>query len=226
MSTLASRLRSWIRRTLGRLQLESEMEAEIRFHVDAYTEDLVRKGVPRAEAVRRARIEFGAIENTKEECREATGATLLENFLQDLRYGTRSMRRAPGFTAVAVIALALGIGANAAIFSVVNAVLIRPLAYKDADRLVTILNNGDGPVAVANYIDWRDQSKSFEAMAAADYWSANLTGVDAPERLLGLKVTQNLLPMLGVQPLLGRLFVEGEDRVGAEHEIILSYNLW
>ncbi|HXT74768.1 MAG TPA: ABC transporter permease [Candidatus Eisenbacteria bacterium] len=226
MSTLASRLRSWFRRTLGRPQLESEMETEIRFHVDAYTEDLERQGVSRSEAVRRARIEFGAIENTKEECREATGATLLENFLQDLRYGARSMRRAPGFTAVAVIALALGIGANAAIFSVVNAVLIRPLAYKDSDRLVTILNNGDGPVAVANYIDWRDQSQSFETMAAADYWSANLTGVDTPERLLGLKVTQNLLPMLGVQPLLGRLFVEGEDRVGAEHEVILSYKLW
>jgi predicted permease len=226
MSALFSRLRSWMRRTLGRPQLESEMETEIRFHVDAYTEDLVRQGIPRPEAARRARIEFGAIENTKEECREATGATLLENFLQDLRYGARSMRRAPGFTAVAVIALALGIGANAAIFSVVNAVLLRPLAYRDSDRLVTILNNGDGPVAVANYIDWRDQSRSFQAMAAADYWSANLTGLDAPERLLGLKVTQNLLPMLGVQPLLGRLFVEGEDRVGAEHEIILSYNLW
>jgi putative ABC transport system permease protein len=226
MSTLASRLRSWIRRTLGRPQLESEMETEIRFHVDAYTDDLVRQGVPRAEAVRRARIEFGGIENTKEECREVTGATLLGDFVQDLRYGARSMRRAPVFTAVAVIALALGIGANAAIFSVVNAVLLRPLGYQDSGRLVTILHRGDDPVAVANYVDWRDQSKSFEAMAAADYWSANLIGVDAPERLLGLKVTQNLLPMLGVQPLLGRLFVEGEDRVGAEHEVILSYNLW
>jgi predicted permease len=226
MSTLASRVRSWIRRTLRRPQLESEMETEIRFHVDAYTEDLMRQGVPRAEAVRRAHIEFGAIESTKEECREATGAMLLENFLQDLRYGARSMRRAPGFTAVAVIALALGIGANAAIFSVVNAVLLRPLAYKDSARLVTILHGGDDPVAVANYIDWRDQSRSFEAMAAADYWSPSLTGVDTPERLLGLRVTQNLLPMLGVQPLLGRLFVQGEDRVGAEHEVILSYNLW
>jgi predicted permease len=226
MSALFSRLRSWMRRTRGRPQMESEMETEIRFHVDAYTEDLVRQGIPRPEAARRARIEFGAIENTKEQCREATGATLLENFLQDLRYGARSMRRAPGFSAVAIIALALGIGANAAIFSVVNAVLLRPLAYQDSDRLVTILNNGDGPVAVANYIDWRDQSRSFEAMAAADYWSANLTGLDAPERLLGLKVTQNLLPMLGVKPLLGRLFVEGEDRVGAEHELILSYTLW
>ena len=226
MRTLLSRMRSWMRRTLRRPELESDMETEIRFHVDAYTEDLMRQGVPRAEAVRRAHIEFGAIENTKEECRDATGATLLENFVQDLRYGARSMRRAPGFTVVAVTALALGIGANTAIFSVVNAVLLRPLAYKEAGRLVTILNNGDGPVAVANYIDWRDQSTLFETMAAADYWSANLSGVDAPERLLGLKVTQNLLPMLGIKPLLGRLFVEGEDRVGAEHEVILSYNLW
>ena len=226
MSTIGSRLRSWLRRSLGRPELESEMETEIRFHVDAYIEDLIAQGVPQAEAARQARIEFGAIENTKEECREATGVTLLENFLQDLRYGARSMVRSPGFTAVAVIALALGIGANAAIFSVVNAVLLRPLAYRDSDRLVTILHGGDDPVAVANYIDWRNQSQSFEAMAAADYWSANLTGLDHPDRLLGLKVTQNLLPMLGVQPFLGRLFVKGEDEVGAEHEVILSYNLW
>src|SRR5882724_191341 len=97
--TLWIRLRSWIRSTLYRPRMESEMEMELRFHVDAYTEDLVRQGIPRAEAARRARIEFGAIENTKEECREATGATLLENFIQDLLYGARSMRRAPGFTA-------------------------------------------------------------------------------------------------------------------------------
>jgi putative ABC transport system permease protein len=117
----------------------------------------------------------------------------------------------PGFTLVAVLTLALGIGANAAIFSVVDAVLLRPLAYQDADRLVTILHNGDNPVAVANYLDWRDQSSSFEAMGAADYWSANLSGIDSPEHILGLKVTQSLLPLLGVEPLLGRLFVAGED---------------
>src|ERR1700733_4020444 len=102
-----------------------------------------------------------------------------EHFVQDLRYGARGLWRTPGFTAVAVMALALGIGANTAIFGVVNAVLLRPLAYKDADRLVTILHNGTGPVATANYIDWRDQSSSFEAVGAADYWSPNLTSRDS-----------------------------------------------
>src|SRR5216683_5914923 len=99
-------------------------------------------------------------------------------FAQDLRYGARALLRTPGFTAVAVIALALGIGANTAIFSTVNAVLLRPLAYKDPDRLFTVMHSGASPVAVANYIDWRDQNHSFEAMGAADYWRPNLTSTD------------------------------------------------
>ncbi|HEX4807816.1 MAG TPA: ABC transporter permease, partial [Bryobacteraceae bacterium] len=131
----------------------------------------------------------------------------------------------------AITTLALGIGANTAIFSVVNAVLLRPLAYKDANRLVTVLHYGTGPVATANYIDWRDQSHSFEAMGAADYWSPNLGNHDASdtspaEHLYALKVTQNMLPLLGVEPLLGRLFIPGEDHEGADHEAILSYRLW
>ena len=148
----------------------------------------------------------------------ATGRSRrLEHFVQDLRYGARGLLRTPGFTAIAAITLALGIGANTAIFSVVNAVLLRPLAYKDADRLVTLLHDGTDPVAVANYIDWRDQSRSFQSMAAAEYWSPNLTGRDSAEHLLGLHVTQNLLPMLGVEPLLGRVFVTGRrpQRIGA-----------
>jgi predicted permease len=224
--TLWSRLRSWMRVTLLRSRMESEMDTELRFHLEAYADDLIRSGVSRQEAMRRARLEFGGLERAKEECREARGATFIETLLQDLRYGVRTMLRAPGFTAIAMVALALGIGANAAIFSVVNAVLLRPLAYKDSARLVTILMNGSGPVAVANYIDWRDLSHSFEAMGAADYWSPNLTGIDSPEHIRGLKITQNLFPMLGVEPLLGRLFVEGEDKEGSEREVILSYRLW
>jgi putative ABC transport system permease protein len=150
----------------------------------------------------------------------------LHELTQDLRFGARSMLRTPGFTAVALIALALGIGANTAIFSVVNAVLLRPLAYRDPDRLVTLLHDGENPVAPANYLDWRDQSRSFETMAAADYWTPNLTGVDPPEHLWALQVTQNLMPMLGVEPLFGRLFAPGEDQRGAEHVVVLSYRLW
>lgn len=224
--TIWSRIRSWLRVSIFRSHAENEMDTELRFHVDAYTEDLIRTGIPAEEALRRARVEFGGIQSTKENCRDARGANIVESFFQDLRYGARSMRRAPGFTAVAVVALALGIGANAAVFSVVNEVLLRPLAYKDADRLVTILHRVKNPVAVANYIDWRDQSRSFEVMAAAEYWSPNLTGTDPPEHLWGLQVTQNMLPMLGVDPLLGRWFAVGEDQKGAEHEVILSYRLW
>jgi predicted permease len=222
---LWSQLRSWAKTTLRRSRMESEMDAELRFHIETFADDLIRNGVPRQEALRRARIEFGAVERVKEEGREARGVRFTETLVHDLQYGIRTMLRTPGFTGIAVIALALGIGANAAIFSVVNAVLLRPLAYKDSDRLVTILHDGD-PVSVANYIDWRDQSHSFEAMGAADFWSPNLAGVDSPEHIRGLKVTQSLFPMLGVQPLLGRLFVEGEDKYGSEREVILSYRLW
>jgi putative ABC transport system permease protein len=224
--TLWSMMRSWMRATLHRPQMEGEMDAELRFHIETYAEELIRSGMPRQEAMRRARMEFGGVERTKEECREARGANIVETLAQDLRYGARMMWRAPGFTAVAVLALALGIGANAAVFSVVNAVLLRPLAYKNPEQLVTILHNTDNPVAVANYIDWRDQSKSFEAMAAADYWTPNLTGSIPPEHLWALKITQNMLPMLGVEPLLGRWFSVGADQEGAENEVILSYRLW
>jgi len=180
--TLWSRGRSWMRAIVGRTQMESEMDAELRFHMQAYAEDLQRKGVGREEAMRRAHIEFGGVERAKEECRNARGVRFTESLLQDLRCGARALRKSPGFTAIAVLTLALGIGANTAIFSVVNAILLHLLAYKDADRLATILNDGNGPISVANYIDWREQSHSFGAMGAAEYWSPNLTGVDQPRK--------------------------------------------
>ncbi|MFZ0591405.1 MAG: ABC transporter permease, partial [Bryobacteraceae bacterium] len=155
----------------------------------------------------------------------------IENLVKDIGYGWRSLLHTPGFTCVAAISLALGIGANTAIFGVVNAVVLQPLAYRDPDRLVTILHNGTGPVATANYMDWRDQSHAFQAMGAADYWSPNISSSDRSdshpaEHLFGLKVTQNMLPTLGVEPLLGRLFAKGEDREGSNREAVLSYALW
>src|SRR5579884_426550 len=205
---------------------EREMAREIDSHLALLQEEFERRGMPAEDARRAARREYGAVEQVKELHREERSFIGVEQFFRDVRYGARNLLRTPGFTVIAVITLALGIGATTAIFSVVNAVLLRPLAYKDADRLVTVLHDGRYPVATANYIDWRDQSRSFEAMGAASYWTPNLTGSDPPEHLYGLQVTQNMLPLLGVKPLLGRLFVAGEDAQGSEHEVVLRHGLW
>jgi len=217
-----ARLRTWLRRE----RFEHDLDEEIRLHMELRQSRYENSGL-RPDAARAATLRgFGNVTYLREQSRQAWGLAWIEQFAQDLRYGWRSMRRSPGFAAVAVIALALGIGANTAIFSVVNAVLLRPLPYQDPARLVTLLHYGDNPVAAANYLDWRDQARSFEAMAAADYWSANLAGTDPPEHLWGLRLTGNLLPMLGIQPMLGRVFAPGEDQKGAEHEVVLSYKLW
>src|ERR1039458_7316215 len=222
-----------MRRFLARLanlfrgsHAESELAREIASHLALLQEDFERRGLPPEAARLAARRAYGGVAQAEELHREARTFPWIEQVIKDARYGVRTLLRAPAFSLVAVVTLALGIGANTAIFSVVNAVLLRPLAYRDAERLVVALHYGTDPVAVANYIDWRDQNRSFETMAAAEYWSANLTGGDAPEHLLGLKVTQNLMPMLGIDPLLGRVFAAGEDRTGAEHEVVLSYRLW
>jgi putative ABC transport system permease protein len=156
----------------------------------------------------------------------------MENLFQDLRYAVRMLFKNPGFTAVAVLTLALGIGANTAIFSVVNTVLLQPLPYKDPDRLMMVWEDDtkrgfprDTPAA-ANYIDWRDQNQVFEGMAAIADASFNLTGVGEPERIDGRRVTANLFPLLGVEPGLGRAFTPEEDRPGAGRVVIISHGLW
>jgi len=150
----------------------------------------------------------------------------METLLQDVRYGIRNLAKTPGFTAVALITLALGIGANTAIFSVVNAVLLRALPYADPDRLVVILHDGRNPTSPANFFDWKRDNHVFENMGAAEAWTPNLTGVDKPEELPGLHVTFDVFPTLGVAPLVGRGFLSEEQQAGKDHEVILSYMLW
>ena len=197
-------------------------EEELRFHLEMAEQEALRRGAP----VREARLNAGGLSQASDALSDQRTIGWLRDFLQDARHGARLLAKSPGFAAAAVLSLALGIGANTAIFSVVNAVLLRPLAYREPDRLVTILHHGELPVAPANYYDWRKQSHSFEAMGAAEWWQPNLIGTDIPEHLFGLRLTESLLPLLGVQPLLGRWFLSGDDQAGSEHEVILSYGLW
>lgn len=146
--------------------------------------------------------------------------------LNDLRYGFRMIIKHRMVTCVAVLALGLGIGANTAIFSIINAVVLRPLPYGDPERLVTILHEGSNPVAPANYFDLAAQSQSFEGIAAAQYWEPNLTGRDQPEHLRGLKLTAQMFQVLGVSPALGRTFNPDEDQPGRDRVVVLSNQLW
>jgi predicted permease len=145
---------------------------------------------------------------------------------QEIRYCIRSLGKSPGFAILAILALALGIGANTAIFSVVNGVLLRPLAYGNPDRLVVILHDGQWPVSPDDYLDWRRQSRSFQEMGAAQVWGAPLTGRDNAEVLSGMQVSPNMFSLLGVPPLRGRTFEAGDDQPGRGHVAVLSYQLW
>ena len=156
----------------------------------------------------------------------------MQTFIQDIRYGLRSLRKRPGFTAVAVITLALGIGANAAIFSVVNAVLLKPLQFRDPERLAILWEDASfvgfprNTPAPANYVDWKNQAQSFEDVAATHESSLNLTGDGEPERVPTRRITHNFFSVLGVQPLIGRGFLPEEDRPNSNKVVVLSYPLW
>ena len=228
--TLWSRFRFWLLVMVGRSRMESEMDAELRFHIDAFVEDLVRSGVPRDEASRRARIEFGGVERAKEECREARGVSFAESLLQDLHFGLRMLRKSPGFTAVALLTLAIGIGANTAIFSVVYGVLLEPLPYKDPSKLV-LLNEttpkvGSVSTSYPNFLDWRSQSTTFSKMVAICDRSFSLAGVSQPESISGKAVSPDFLSVVGVRLFLGRGFNSSEEKAGAAPAVLLSYSLW
>lgn len=151
------------------------------------------------------------------------------NFLQDLKYGVRMLAKNPGFATVAVLTLALGIGANTAIFTVVNSVLLRPLAFRDPSRVVLVVERSPFPTITTsyeNYLDWRDQSSSFESMEATMFTNLTLTGIGDPERIPTRRATAGLFPLLSVKPVAGRAFLPEEDRAGGAPVVMVSYRLW
>jgi putative ABC transport system permease protein len=211
--------------------MEREMDAELRFHIEAFAEDLARSGTPRQEAMRRARIEFGEIERAKEECRDARGVNLAESLIQDVRYGLRALRKNPGFTVVTVLTLALGMGANAAIFGLVDSAFLRGLPFREPDRLVHIWTiEADGDLHTPTPTEYRavrEDGKSFEQIAAAGWTDYFYDGDGSVlQNLPGFLVTPNWLPALGIQPLLGRNFQDEEQIAGQDAVVILSYDCW
>ena len=226
------RLRAGWEAIFGRSRVESELEAELHFHVEAHAEDLMRAGLSREEALRQARLALGGLERTKEECRDALGVAFVESLLQDVRFGLRMLRKNPGFTAVAMITLALGIGANTAIFGIVDAVLLRPLPYKNADRIVWAAErfpyNHDSAVVLSpDFISWKQGNDVFAEIGAfGGAPGANLTGGAEPRRVSVTNVTTNFFPMLGIQPVSGRTFLPGEAKEAASHVALLNETLW
>jgi predicted permease len=212
---------------LGRTRrLDAELDGEIAAHLELAERDLVAAGLSPAEARRIARQRFGGIEPIKEAHRDSRSARWIELWWRDLRLGLRGLRRAPGFCAAATLILGLSIGANTTMFSAVRAILLQPLAYADPDRLVVVLHEGRFPVAPANFLDWRAQTRSFEAMGAAEMWAPNLGLATGAERVKGLRVSPDTLRLLGVAPSHGRLLAAGADEAADRHTVVIGHGLW
>lgn len=211
-----------------------DLDDELRFHLEARYDDCIASGMSPADARAEVERRFGDVARVRDQCatiesqwnRQRSMRETVQRIAGDLRVAARSLRRTPAFTFAAALALALGIGATTAMLSVVRSVLLEPLPYRDADQLVVALHDGRNPVAPANFADWRAQTHSFTDMAAAEMWGPSLTGGDNPEQLTGLHITSNMLPLLGVKPLVGRMFTPSEELPGNEHVVMLSYGLW
>jgi putative ABC transport system permease protein len=233
MTKMISKAGSLLRNTTHKDQIDRELTEELSSYVEMLTEKNMKDGMNEQDARRAAMIEVGGVEQVKEEVRAGRAGSGLESFMMDVRYGMRSLLKKPGFTLTAVIALALGIGANTAIFSVINGVLLRSLAYANPEKIVMLWErsanstNARNVVSPANFLDWRKQSTSFEHMAAAMDQRVNLTGGGGePEEIKVQLVSQPFFAALGVQPTLGRSFTAEEDREGNHFVIVLSNELW
>jgi predicted permease len=234
--TLWNRIRSWVNAVLRLSRMESEMDTELRFHIEAFAEDLIRSGMPRQEAMRRARLEFGSIEQAKDECRDARGINVVETLIQDLRYALRTTRRSYAFTAVAVPTLALGIGATTAIFSIVKAVILNPLPFRQPQNLVHIweghehYHRGDqayfSTVRPGTFYDWRTQARSFESLSAYRSSPMLLAGSKQSELVSAQEVYDQFFETLGTSAQLGRTLQATDYEARATPVAVISNAMW
>ena len=215
---LLFRLRSLMRHPAA----ENELDDELRFHLERQIDKYVKSGMGEAEAVRRARLEFGGLDQVKNECREARGVSFIESLVQDLHYSARTLLHSPAFTASAVLTLALGIGANTAIFSVVNAVLLNPLPYPNSQELLAARQNESLP----NLKDMQRQTNSFASSGGINISPMDFTGEGEPVQVHGAYVDAGLFATLGVQPMLGRWISAEEDVKGGPRNVVVSYPFW
>jgi len=221
---------SWMDGLFGKRKREKELEEEMRSHLEMAARERVERGVAEGEAASAVRREFGNLELVKETTRDAWGRGFLDRLMQDLQFGMRMLAKSPGFTAVAILTLALGIGANTALFSVVNGVLLNPLPYPHPEQLVWLAeskpNFDTGSISFPNFKDWRKQNQTFSMMGISRGYSFSLTGAGEAEQLKAQFVSSDLLTLLNVQPVIGRLFTEGEDEIGASPIVIISDGFW
>jgi putative ABC transport system permease protein len=221
----------WMRSIARSHSLESGLDEEIRFHLDQQTARNRRAGMSPGEARRQAVVAFGGPEQIKESARDQIRPVLLVDSVRDLRHGLRVLRRAPGFTAAAVMTLALGIGATSAIFSVVRAVVLEPLPYHDPDRIVAVWETNRGAtarnvIAPANFVAWRERTRTLDHLGMVGPAGVVIIINGVPLELRGLTVSADVFRALGVQPALGRPYTAGEDLGGNDAVIVLSHQFW
>src|SRR2546423_1572960 len=229
------RLRIFTSRLLNSFRkrpLDKSLDIEIRAHLQMLTEENIRRGMSPKDAAQAARCEFGGVEQTKEAYRDAGGVAYFDNFLRDARHGLRLLRRSPGFTAVAVLTLALGVGSSSAMFSVVRGILLKPLPFPEPHNLIVIYLHGRGLergiMGNADFLALEQRQQSFEHVAAfsPSAMGVTLTGLGAPQVIPGMYVTRDFCTVVGVQPMLGRGFVPEEGQPGGALSVVVSHRFW
>ncbi|MFN7930821.1 MAG: ABC transporter permease [Blastocatellia bacterium] len=221
-----------LRLVWSRNRMERELDAEVRFHLERETEENIRRGLSPEAARAAAMRAFGGVAQIKEDCRDARGGRWLPDAWQDARYGWTMLRRNPGFALAAVLTLALGIGANTAIFSVIYSVLLRPLPYQNGERLLTLKQQAplagvdDMRFSVKEIADYRAQTQTLDELVEYHAMSFTLFGRSEPERIQAGVVSANFFDVLGVHPKLGRGFLPSDEQHGADAVLILSHEYW